>query len=332
MKAIKFQKYVAGFAVVLFLAKLFAWYLTNSVMVLTDALEGTVNVVTGFLGLYSISFASKPRDKNHPFGHSKIEYLSSAVEGTLIIISGFVIIYEATEQLLIKHDLHSLDTGLMVIVICGLMNYALGKYAEIKGRKHNSIVLESAGKHLITDGYSSLAIIIGLSLLVVVQHFPQTHDKYLKLDSCVALGFAIIILLTGYKVLRRSISGIMDEVDVKLLNDVVTVLQKNRQPQWVDLHNLRVIQYGSLLHIDAHISLPWYYNVLQADKEITELEKLILSHFDNHVEMFVHSDACTPLQCKLCAMENCKERKSRYGNQVNWEIANVWADEQHSLN
>ena len=332
MKAIRFQKYIAVFSVLLFLAKILAWYLTNSVMVLTDALEGIVNMVTGFLGLYSLILSAKPRDKNHPYGHGKIQYLTSAVEGTLIIVSAFVIIYEATEQLIIYHELQKLDIGLIIVVSAGLVNYALGKFAEISGRRNNSIVLESAGKHLITDGYSSIAIIIGLGLLVIVQSIPSTHDKYLWLDSAVALCFALIILITGYKVLRRSISGIMDEVDTALLNSVVEMLQKSRQPQWVDLHNLRVIQYGDMLHVDAHISLPWYYNVQKSDKEIHALEGLIKSHFGDKVELFIHTDACVSSQCGLCALSDCPERKNKFSSQLTWEIGNVWTNEMHGVN
>lgn len=329
MKAIKFQKYVAGFAVVLFLAKIIAWYLTGSVMVLTDALEGIVNMVTGFLGLYSLNFAAKPRDTNHPFGHGKIEYLSSAVEGILIIISAFVVIYEAIDQLIHPHILQKLDIGLIIVVVCGLVNYGLGKYAAITGKKQNSIVLESAGKHLITDGYSSLAIILGLALLLLMQWIPATKDHFLWLDNAVALIFAMVIIVTGYHVLRKSISGIMDEVDMSLLKEVVDVLHEKRKQQWVDLHNLRVIQYGNMLHVDAHMTLPFYYSLAQGVAEVNGLESLIKSKFDNQAELFIHIDPCTPDQCKLCSLADCKERSSRFENIMDWNIMNLWTDEKH---
>ena len=301
-------------------------------MVLTDAMEGCVNVVTGFLGLYSVTLAAKPRDNNHPFGHSKVEYLTSAVEGTLIIISAFVIVYQAGKELLIPHQLQRLDTGLMVVIGCGLVNYALGKIAERSGRKQDSIVLQSAGKHLITDGYSSLAIIVGMALLYTLQLIPQTHDRFLMLDSIVGIIFAIVILFTGYTVLRKSISGIMDEVDQELVREVVVLLQKSRQPQWIDLHNFRVIQYGNLLHIDAHLSLPRYYSVETAGKDIQHLSDLINNHFGKQVELFVHVDACLPLQCRLCAQPNCGLRQADFEQQVVWNIENVWEDEMHRIN
>ncbi|MFI5196344.1 MAG: cation diffusion facilitator family transporter [Chitinophagales bacterium] len=320
---IRIQRYIALLSVVLFLAKMLAWYLTNSVTVLTDALESIVNMAAGFLGLFSIALAALPRDTNHPYGHGKAEFLSSAVEGTLIIIAGVVIIYEAINHLIIPHKLEKLDTGLLIIAAAGGINFIAGKYAEKKGKKSNSMILVSAGKHLQTDAYSTIAVIIGLLLLVV------TRNKWLWLDSAVALCFAVITMITGYKVLRRSISGIMDEMDLVLLKEVIALLQDKRLPQWVDLHNLRVIQYGSMMHVDAHMTLPWYYQVADADKEIHALENLIKAHFKNQVELFIHIDGCKPYQCKLCALEVCPERQEAFRQQLQWTIDNVWADSKH---
>ena len=320
---IRIQRYIAFLSVVLFLGKMLAWYLTDSVMVLTDALESIVNVVAGFLGLFSIFIAAMPRDTNHPYGHGKAEFLSSAVEGTLIIIAGVVIIYEAVHHLIVPHQLERLNTGLWIVAACGVINFFAGRYAEQKGNKNNSLILVSAGKHLQTDAYSTVAVIIGLGILLI------TNNKWPWLDSVVALCFAVIIMVTGYKVLRRSVSGIMDEMDIVLLKEVIDVLRENRQPQWVDLHNLRVIQYGSLLHVDAHMTLPWYYKVADAEQEINALEDLIKAHFKNQVELFIHIDGCKPYQCKLCALESCPERKEAFREQIKWDIENLWANAEH---
>ena len=240
-------------------------------------------------------------------------------------------LYEATVQLIIPHPLQKLDIGLGIVVLCGLINYALGKVAVVSGRKQKSVVLESAGKHLITDGYASLAIIIGLALLLIVQSIPATHDKYLWIDSGVALIFAMVILITGYRVLRRSISGIMDEVDLRLLNEVVTLLQTKREQHWVDLHNLRVIQYGAMLHVDAHITLPWYYDVTASCKEVDNLESLIKEHFGNQVELFIHVDPCMDTQCSLCSVDKCSHRKNNFVKQLSWKVENLWTDQPHQL-
>jgi cation diffusion facilitator family transporter len=320
---VRIQRYIAFLSLVLFAAKMMAWWLTHSVTVLTDALEGIVNMVAGFLGLFSVILAARPRDTNHPYGHGKAEFITSAVEGTLIIVAGCVIIYEAIHQLMLPHTLEHLNAGLMIIAAAGLCNYLAGRYAVAQGRQHHSMVLESAGSHLLTDAYSTIAVIIGITILLL------TNNHWPWLDSLVALCFAIITIRTGYKVLRRSLSGMMDEMDMGMLEKVIKVLQQNRKDQWVDLHNLRVIQYGSLMHIDAHLTLPWYQQVADADKEIHALETLIQSHFSNRVELFIHIDSCMPYQCKLCAMPDCPERKEQFASQLEWRIDNIWADAKH---
>jgi cation diffusion facilitator family transporter len=331
MKPIRIQRYIAFLSVALFAGKMLAWYLTHSVTVLTDALEGIVNMAAGFLGLYSIILASRPRDTNHPYGHGKAEFLSSAVEGTLILVAGAVVIYEAIKHLVTPEPIERLDTGLLIVAAAGGINYLAGKFAEKKGEQHNSLILVSAGKHLQTDAYSTIAVIAGLGLIMVTRMKSLGLDasKWQWLDSVVGLFFAGIIIITGYKVLRRSVSGIMDEMDVNLLKKVIDLLQSKRLLQWVDLHNLRVIHYGNLMHVDAHMSLPWYYSVAQADAEIHKVEDLISAHFDSKVEVFIHIDACRPYQCKLCGLEDCAERGEAFRQQITWNVENVWTDKKH---
>lgn len=320
---IRIQRNIALLSVVLFAGKMFAWYLTHSVTVLTDALEGIVNMVAGFLGLYSVILSARPRDTNHPYGHGKVEYITAAVEGTLIIVAGCLIVYEAVLHLMSPQVLANLNAGLVIISAAGLANYFAGRYAVKKGKQYNSLVLESAGSHLMTDAYSTLAVIIGLSLLLL------THNRWQWLDSTVALFFAAITIITGYKVLRRSISGMMDEMDLTLMKRVIDILQQNRKPEWVDLHNLRVNQYGDLMHVDAHLTLPWYQQVADADREIHELEEVIKQHFEHRIEVFIHIDGCMPYQCRLCAVANCPERQEAFQQQQQWTIENIWADAKH---
>lgn len=315
------QRYVAVFSLVLFAGKLWAWFLTNSVTILTDALESIVNVIAGFIGLYSVTLAAKPRDTNHPYGHSKVEFVSSAIEGVLIFISGLMIVYEAVMQLVDPQMIHRLDWGIIIISATGAINFFLGSVAVRTGLKHRSLTVESAGRHLQTDAYSTLAVVAGLLLL------RMTDWRWL--DSVVALAFSIVILVTGYRVIRRSLAGIMDEADETLIQDVVHVLQRYRKSQWIDLHNLRVIRFGNVMHVDAHMTLPWYYEVREAETEIHELEALIRREFGNAVELFVHIDACMPYQCKLCALDTCTVRRETFSGQVRWTLSNVWEDSKH---
>ncbi len=322
-KAVRIQQFIAFLSIALFLGKILAWYLTNSVTVLTDALEGIVNVVAGFLGLFSLNLAAKPRDPNHPYGHGKAEFLSAAVEGTMITIAGCAIIYEAVLHLIHPEPLDKLDIGLLIVAVTGGINFIVGKIAAKQGEKTNSMILVSAGNHLVTDAYSAIAIIIGLTLLLL------TKNKYLWLDSAVALCFALIIVRTGYKVIRRSISGIMDETDMKRLNEVIAVLQSNRLPQWVDIHHLRVLNHSGRMHVDAHLTIPRYYKISDADAEIKKIDALIKKHYGSEVEVFIQIEGCLPTQCHLCAVENCPVRSHDFAGQQEWELQNIWKESRH---
>jgi cation diffusion facilitator family transporter len=251
-----FQKLIFITATVLFVFKLVAWYVTNSVAILTDALESIINVIAGFIGLYSLYLSSQPKDHNHPYGHGKVEFVSAAIEGTLISVAGIVIIYEAINNLKHPHQIGQLDFGILIISFTALVNYGLGYIAVKKGKSNNSLALIASGRHLQSDTYTTVGVVLGLIII--------SFTKIYWLDSVVALIFSFIIIFTGYKIIRTSLAGIMDEADEELLQRVVKLLQNNRKENWVDLHNLRIIKYGGTLHLDCHMTVPWYLNVHEA--------------------------------------------------------------------
>ncbi len=318
---VRLQRNIAFLAIALFIIKIVAWWWTRSVSVFTDAMESTVNVATGLIGWYSIWLAGKPRDRNHPYGHGKAEFISSAVEGTLIIIAGLAIIYEAIENLIHPQVIKQLDWGLALLAFTAIVNYGAGTYAIKKGIKVKSAALQAGGKHLRTDTYSTIGIIIGLLLLKVT--------GWQWLDAAIAMLFAIIILVTGYRVMRQSLAGIMDEADLTLLDELIAYLQEHRRPQWIDLHNLRMIQYGNVLHLDGHLTLPWYYNVREAHAEIDALDQMIRKKFGDAIELFVHVDGCETFSCHICALEGCTVRQHALEQLIPWEAENVLQNRKH---
>jgi cation diffusion facilitator family transporter len=318
---LRVQKCVAGISVVLLAVKFIAYYVTHSVSILTDALESIVNVVAGFIGLYSLYIAAKPRDKDHPYGHGKAEFLSAAIEGTLVGIAGVLILYKAIRQLINPVELHQLDFGMMLIAITAIVNFILGYYCVYTGKKNNSLALTASGKHLQSDTFSTLGIIGGLLLLY--------FTKIKWIDSAVAIVFGIFIVYTGYRILRRSIAGIMDEADEKLINEMVEVLDAKRTENWVDMHNLRVIKYGSALHLDCHLTVPWYLNIHEAHREIDILAKLVREKFGESLELFVHSDGCLPFQCHICSKQDCPVRQQAFEHRISWTLENVSQNKKH---
>ncbi|MBK8564745.1 MAG: cation transporter [Saprospiraceae bacterium] len=320
---LKIQKLVVLVGLVLFAMKLAAWYITNSVAILTDALESTVNVVASFIGLYSLILSAKPRDVEHPYGHGKVEFISAGIEGALIAVAGLVIIYEAINNLQHPHEIGSLDYGILLVAGAAAVNFIVGYLAIRRGKKNNSLVLIASGKHLQSDTYSTLGIIAGLLLLKLT--------GWAWVDSMVALIFAFIIIYTGIKIVRSSIAGIMDEVDNELLDKVVASLNDHRQENWVDIHNLRIIKYGSVLHLDFHLTVPWFLNVHEAHSEIDKIDKLVKEEFGESVEMFVHTDGCLDFSCQICSKANCPERKAAFVKKLDWAVANIASNSKHRL-
>ena len=318
---IRLQQWVVAIALLLFLLKLGAYYLTQSVAVLTDALESTVNVIAGCIGLYSLYVAAKPRDEDHPYGHGKAEFLSAAGEGSLVIMAGCIIIYEAVFDLIHPHPLQKLDKGIFLVGITAVINYVVGAISIYKGKKNNSMALEASGRHLQTDTWSTLGIILGLVVI--------WYTKLIFLDGVISILFAGIIIFTGYRILRSSIAGIMDEADMQLLNKLIAYLNAHRRENWIDLHNLRVIKYGGLLHVDCHLTVPWYLNVHEAHAEIDALTALIRMEFGEAIEFFVHTDGCLDFSCRICTKETCPVRKHAFEGRLEWTLKNVVPNKKH---
>lgn len=298
-----------------------AWYLTGSVAILTDAFESIVNVVAGLIGVYSLYISAKPKDEDHPYGHGKAEFISAAVEGTLITIAGIIIIYEAFNNLIHPAAIKKLDYGIVLVAVTGLINYFAGAICIKTGKKNNSLALVSTGKHLQTDTWSTLGIVVGLILILVTQ--------LLWIDSVVAIVFSLFIIVTGYKILRTSLAGIMDEADTTLLKKMVATLNVNRPPNWIDLHNLRIIKYGSTIHLDCHLTVPWYLNVREAHEEIDALSNLVKNEFGESVELFVHSDACMEFSCRICSKFECTVRQHAFEKRVEWTMENISSNRRH---
>ena len=319
----RIQLLITILSVVLFLTKIIAYQFTHSLAILTDALESIVNLMAGFIGLYSLHIAAKPRDIDHPYGHGKAEFVSSAIEGGLIIAAGIMIIYETVLNFVEDSPLQKLDTGLLLIGITAVINFIAGTVCLKIGKKNSSLALQATGKHLQIDTYSTLGIIAGLIIILLT--------KLYWLDKVIALGISVLVIYSGYKIIRVSLAGIMDEADMKLLKQLVTIINKNRPPNWVDLHNLRVIKYGPQLHVDCHLTVPWYLNIHEAHLEIDALSAMIRKQFGDALELFVHTDGCLPFSCTICTKSACAARQQPMKSRLEWTLQNIIPNQKHRL-
>ncbi len=318
-----FQKKISIITSLIFMVKIAAWTFTHSVAILTDALEYTINVIAGFVGLYSLYLSSQPRDENHPYGHGKAEFVSAAFEGIMMVASCFLIVFEALDNLAHPHSFHKLDFGIYLVAATAFFNFILGIFAIRKGRQNNNLALVASGKHMQSDTYGTLGIIVGLVALY--------YTGYSWIDSVISMVFAVVIFISGYKILRGSIAGIMDEADIELLENVVKYLGEHRRANWMDIHNLRIIKYGSILHLDCHLTIPWYMNINEGHEEVKSLENMVRENFGEHVEMFVHTDGCLPQCCAVCTLKNCAERKSDFERRIDWNVKNVSFNSKHTI-
>ncbi|WP_312901477.1 cation diffusion facilitator family transporter [Chryseobacterium taichungense] len=317
-----FQKLIAAFGVILFIGKLVAWKLTSSDAVFSDAMESIVNVISAFMGLYSLYLAAKPKDEDHPYGHGKVEFVTSGIEGALIAIAGIMIIYEGINSLITGKILQKLDWGIAIIAATAVINYLLGYISIKKGKQENSHVLISSGKHLQSDTITTLGVVISL----VVVYFTKIY----WLDSVVALFFGFYIIIIGYKIIRKSLSGIMDEQDPDLLNQIIKVLENNRRTEWIDVHNMKIQQFGANLHIDAHITLPWYYSLRDAHNEMEKMIILLAKNTKRSIEFNFHMDDCKPISCPICQIADCPVRERDFVKRVTWTPENVTCVDKHT--
>jgi cation diffusion facilitator family transporter len=307
---IALQRRVLWAGVAIMLVKAVAWQITGSNAIFSDTLESVVNVLAGAFALYSLRLAALPSDKNHPYGHGKVEFISGSIEGVLISIAGAGIILKAIYDTIFPHEVANLGLGMAIAGLAGGVNFYMGFMLARRGKVAKSMTMISNGEHLKSDGYTSLAMLLGVGVVWLTQ--------LTWLDNLIAALFGGFILYTGIKILRRSIGGIMDETDFELITSLSHHLEHHRKFTWVDVHNLRIIRYGRNLHVDCHLTLPYYLDLEVVHNEVEALEDLIKGYFSNPTEVFVHADPCRPVCCHLCQQPACPVRKHPFQQKVSW--------------
>ncbi|MCP3954425.1 MAG: cation transporter, partial [Desulfobacterales bacterium] len=246
-------------------AKFYAWHLTGSSAILSDALESIINVVAGGFALAAVMMSARPPDEDHPFGHGKIEFFSAGFEGALIILAAFGIFKVGFGHLLNPQPLPHLGAGLAVLLGTAVVNLLLGMTLLRLGKKTGSLVLEADGQHILTDVYTSGGVVIGL--------FLAHLTGWLWLDGTIACLVGVNILWTGLRLVKRSFAGLMDTMDPDLLQQVVDLINRHRRDEWIDIHKLRVWRSGQLIHIDLHLILSGDLNLDDAHAEANILEQ-----------------------------------------------------------
>lgn len=291
-------------AIVLLAVKFWAYALTGSQAVFSDALESIVNVVAAATALGVLAYAGRPADRDHPFGHGKIEFFSAAFEGGLIVFAAIVILWQAIEKLLRGAELHQLDLGLALTVVAGLGNGALGVFLIRYGKKHSSLAVEADGHHVLSDFWTSVGVTIGL-LLVRITGLAW-------LDPLAAGVMALWLLLTGWRLVRRAAGGLLDEEDPELLRQVVAVLGPRVRDGLIRVHHLRAIRAGNFRHISAHLVVPEFWTVERAHDAAEALSATVIRELPGDGEIDFHTDPCERAYCRTCDFEACSVRRQPF--------------------
>lgn len=285
-------------------AKFFAYDLTRSTAIFSDAVESIVNVIAAFVALFILKVVAEPADKEHPYGHGKLEYFSSAFEGGLITFAALAIAVETIKALVEGSSTRDADVGMAIMCVAAAINLGLGLYLKSVGRKYHSEALKASGAHVMSDVWTTVAVIVGLGLVALTG--MQWLDPAFGLLVAVHLGYS------GVQIVRRSIAGLIDQQDPDVLDELIETFNKHREPWVIDIHQLKMIRSGRFHHIDAHLVVPEYLNVAQLHEDCEEFENQIVSKYAFDGEIAFHLDPCAQKYCQKCEMKECLIRKEEF--------------------
>jgi cation diffusion facilitator family transporter len=251
-------------ALVTIALKVLAWWLTDSVGLLSDAIEGTINIVGATVALAMISVAARPPDEDHVFGYTKAEYFSSGLEGTLILIAALAIGYAAVDRLITPRPLEHVGPGLVVSAGAALINYVVARRLYQAGHHYRSIALEADARHLMTDVWTSVGVIVGVAAVWLT--------SWERLDPLIALAVAANIVWSGYKLMQRSVHGLLDRaLPPERMRALDGALERYRA-RGIEFHALRTRQAGARSFVTLHVLVPAEWTVAQGHNLAHEVE------------------------------------------------------------
>lgn len=291
-------------SLLIFFMKIFAYKITGSTAVLSDALESIVNVIASVVALFVVRFASQPADSEHPYGHGKAESFSSAFEGGMIFFAAIMIIGEAAKALIYREPTQQLEIGLLIVGGAALVNLILGLYLKRVGTTHKSEALRASGAHVLSDVLTTVGVMVGLGLVMLT--------KISWLDPLIAIVVGLQLAYSGYNIVRESLGVLMDEQDENVLEGLASALNKNRAPGIIDIHHLRTIRSGRFHHIDAHLVVPEYWDISHVHEVIHAFEDDVVDNYDFDGELAFHLDPCKKSYCSVCDVDQCPIRREPF--------------------
>jgi cation diffusion facilitator family transporter len=291
-------------ALLLLAVKFWAYAVTRSQAVFSDALESIVNVIAAAFALGGLVYAVRPADRDHPFGHGKIEFIAAAFEGGLIAAAALLILWESGTVLVQGAHVRELDFGLLLVVLAGLGNGALGLFLVRTGRRHRSLTLVADGQHVLADFWTSVGVIVGLLLV--------RFTGLVWIDPLAAMVLACWLLYTGARLLRHAAGGLLDEEDPALLSRLVRTLAPHVKDGVIRVHHLRAIRAGRFHHVSAHLVVPEFWTVERAHDTAEELAGTVLREIGDEGDISFHTDPCERVYCAMCDLDACSVRRQPF--------------------
>lgn len=276
----------------MFVMKVSAYLLTGSAAILSDAAESVVHVAAVFFAAYSLRLSYKPADDDHMYGHSKIAFFSAGFEGAMIILAAIYIIYESIHKWMTGLHLENLGSGSLLTAAATLINGALGGYLVWLGRRKNSLILEANGKHVLTDCWTSAAVLVGLGLTV--------FTKWLPWDPICGIIMAINILIAGGGLIRSAMAGLMDQADPEAHRQLIEMLDRESTHRGLSYHALRHRSVGDAHWVELHFVFPEGTSLADAHRTATVIEQVVekslppRAHVTSHLECQGDHDVLHP--------------------------------------
>ena len=268
-----------GAAIVTILLKSAAFGLTGSVGLLSDAMEGFINLAAATVALVTLRIVERPPDETHQYGHDKAEYFSSGIEGTLILIASAGILFTSVRRFMDPQPIEQAGIGLTVAIIASLINLVVGQVVLRAGKRYDSITLEADGQHLMTDVWTSVAVVVGVAAAVVT--------GIDRLDPLVAMLIGLKIAWEGVKIFRRSVSGLMDTPIAASERRQVETILNEVAGEGVRWHALRTRQSGGRRFISVHVLVPGDWSV-QRGHDLAEKLETEVAQGINRATLFTH--------------------------------------------
>lgn len=279
-----------GAALITIALKTYAYWLTGSVGLLSDALESLINLVAAIIVLITLSIAARPPDDNHAYGHEKIEYFSSGAEGIMILLAALSIAATAWERLWHPQGLQQLDLGIGISILASLINLIVARILIGVGHRRHSITLEADGKHLMTDVWTTVGILMGITLIAVANHSEVTMALakdwgmagWEILDPIIAILVAVHIVFAGLQLIRRTVAGLMDAaLPEEEQSRIVEVLDRYVAAEQIDYHALRTRYAGARRFMSVHVLVPGEWTVQRGHDLVETMELQIMALFDS---------------------------------------------------